>query len=74
MLRNGFEVVDGDVWIPLEDTDVPWDVKPQVPVGQIPFAPTTMHRLPCGHVFITYRANDSLTLRLHKQTCRGGRK
>lgn len=53
---------------------VAWDEHKEVPVGEIPFAPTTSHTLPCGHVLITYRANDSLTLRNHKQTCRGGQR
>ena len=45
---------------------------PEVPV--IPISATTRHHLTCGHVFITYRANDSLTLRHHKATCRGGQR
>ena len=42
---------------------------PEVPV--IPISATTRHHLPCGHVFITYHAADSLTLRRHRKTCRG---
>lgn len=51
--------------------DVPQVEPKEVPVGEIPFAPTTGHVLPCGHVLITYKASDSLTLRNHKQTCKG---
>lgn len=32
---------------------------------------TTYHNLRCGCYLITYKAQDSITLRRHKQLCKG---